>query len=271
MQNQPFTENGFFIHRFEKLGMLEKIREDCEYLCKTRFGEKFTALGHYHHIDVSQQDHDAFQYELYSHLNQQKYHHQFVTDNLSFFTSLLGPDIDIQANTYLRISRPGTETDNIGIHRDTDYGNSAFELSLSLPLISQEAGAGLNVIPGSHLKTSHDVEQVKRKDVDKGTDKNEMGFLYAPKIPVSLNKNELKCISLAFGQGLGFSLGLMHGQIVNSSSMTRWSIDFRLKNSFHPVTKNLKDGYYVNFKKGDLTNIGSAYYAVNPDEVCDLK
>lgn len=271
MKVNEFINNGFFVHTFENIDALMSIKNECEAICKQRLGKRFTSLEKYHQVEQSQQQHDELQFEIYSVLNKIKFHHQFLSDNLAFFTSLCGPDIDVQTNTYLRITRPGVKKDNIGIHRDTDYGNSAYEISLSLPLVDQKNGAGLNVVPGSHLKPTHVVEQVPREDVIKGTNKNEMGFLYAPKIPVALDEKSLSCFDLKFGQGIGFTLGLLHGQIANTSEDTRWSIDFRFKNSFHPSTKNLKDNYYMKFGSGGaIANIANSYYRLNPNETEDL-
>jgi len=263
IDHQTFSQNGYFIHQFDHLTFLNKIKAVCETLCREEFSNSFTSLAEYHKLNISAKEHDEFQYKVYKQINDLNLHRQFVEDNIDFFIAMFGPDIDLQTNTYLRIARPGSELDNIGMHRDTDYGNSAFEVSLSLPLIDQQAGCGLNIVPKSHLFTEHKVEKVNRIDVGKGTDKNEMGFLYAPKKLLNLKDEQLKTISLPFGQGLGFSLGLIHGQKENTSRMTRWSIDFRLKNSFHPMTKNLKQGYYTRLKTSSIAMLAQGYYQCN--------
>lgn len=265
-----FQSDGYFIHKFEQLNALVEIQKLCTSLCQKTFATEFTELAKYHELAISAEKHDKFQFLVYQKINELKLHQQFVNDNIDFFVAIFGPDIDLQTNTYLRIARPNQELDNIGMHRDTDYGNSAFEISISLPLISQTQGCGLNIVPKSHLFTEHIVEQVNREDVEKGTNKNEMGFLYAPKQLKNLKEEQLKCISLPFGNGLGFSLGLIHGQKINTSNMTRWSIDFRLKNSFHPISKNLKAGYYTRFKRGTISSIAEDYYTVNNHELLDL-
>lgn len=258
-----YKEQGYFIQKFEYIKALTDIKEVCEAIAKEYFGECFTTLDNYHQIKVSAAQHDAFQYAIFQRLNQLQFHHTFVKDNIDFFTLLFGEDIDVQANLYIRIARPHSELDNIGLHRDTDYGNSAYEMSVSLPLIDQVEGCGLNILPASHLKTEHEVEHFERQDVEKGTPKNEMGFLYAPKKIIGLDESHLTCISLPFGSGLGFTLGLVHGQKVNTTNMTRWSIDFRVKNSFHPVSRNLKLGYYTRLNTSAITEIAQQYYKNN--------
>ncbi|MGJ8692770.1 MAG: hypothetical protein ACSHW0_09840 [Thalassotalea sp.] len=263
---EAFKQQGYFTHSFNQLAALKEIKATCEQLARDFFAEKFTTLENYHQLALSEQQHEEFQYAVFTRLNNEKKHRAFVADNIDFFTALFGPDLDVQTNMYLRIARPGQALDNIGIHRDTDYGNSAYELSLSLPLVSQVKGCGLNVIPKSHLFSERNIEQFNREDVVRGTPKNEMGFLYAPKKILGIEEHQLQCISLPFGSGLGFSLGLIHGQKANQSTMTRWAIDFRVKNSFHPLTKNLKQGYYTNLQTSVVSQLGQAYYELNDEE-----
>ncbi|XPF96184.1 hypothetical protein ACM9HF_09305 [Colwellia sp. RE-S-Sl-9] len=261
-----FKQQGYFTYCFDNLEFLQEIKSTCERIARDSFGKKFTSLENYHDIELTNEQHDEFQFAVFTQLNNDKKHRYFVQDNLDFFTSIFGQDLDVQTNLYLRIARPGVFTDNIGIHRDTHYGNSAYEVSLSLPLVDQVEGCGLNVIPQSHLIPDSELEQFNREDVVRGTPKNQMGFLYAPKKIVGLDESKLTCISLPFGSGLGFTLGLIHGQKANQSHMTRWAIDFRIKNSFHPLTKNLKAGYYTRLTSSVIGSLGDDYYALNDDE-----
>ncbi len=263
---KQFQQEGFFIHAFEHTDALKGIFGICEQVCKEYFPNEFTTLENYHLIDVDKERHDEFQYQLFTRINESQCHRQFVKDNITFFTSLFGPDLDVQTNTYVRVARPGSESDNIGMHRDTDYGNSAYEVSMTFPLVNQEEGCGISVIPKSHLFTEHEFEQVNREDVERGTFKNEMGFLYAPKKLLNLQEDKIKCVSLPFGSALGFTLGLIHGQKSNTSNMTRWSIDFRVKNSFHPMSKNLKQGYYSSFNDSSVNKLAKDYYKINIEE-----
>lgn len=263
---EKFKQQGYFTYSFDNLKYLQEIKDTCERIARESFGEKFTSLENYHDIELTNEQHDEFQFAVFTQLNNDKKHRCFVQDNLDFFTSIFGQDLDVQTNLYLRIARPGMFTDNIGIHRDTDYGNSAYELSLSLPLVDQVEGCGLNIIPQSHLFPERDLEQFNREDVVRGTPKNKMGFLYAPKKMLGLDESQLRCISLPFGSGLGFTLGLIHGQKANQTNMTRWAIDFRIKNSFHPLTKNLKKGYYTRLITSALGELGETYYEVNHNE-----
>jgi len=264
--SEHFAKFGYFTQPFEHLAALDKIRGLCISMAQEEFGDSFTDLANYHLIELTKEQHDSFQFKLFSRLNELQFHHQLVKDNLSFFTAMLGPDIDIQTQLYLRIARPGIANDNIGMHRDTDYGNSAYEVSVSFPLVDQPPGCGLNIVPGSHAFEAPELEQFNREDVERGSNKNKMGFLYAPKKLVGLDDSLFQSVSLPYGHGLGFSLGVIHGQQVNNSPVTRWNIDFRVKNSFHPLTKNLKQGYYSSLTKSDVAALAQQYYQQNVEE-----
>ncbi len=266
IDQKQYVDDGYFITSFNHLDALEKIKALCIEACQAA-SKGFSNLGEYHKLGLSDAEHDELQFQLFNRINEAALHKQFVNDNLNFFTQLVGPDLDIQSFTYLRISRPGQQKDNIGLHRDTEYGNTAYEISLSLPLIDQPQGAGLRIVPGSHMWQDYQSVQVKRPDVDKGTDKNLMGFLYAPKIPQNIKSEQILNTALKFGQGLGFTLGLVHGQEENTSGLTRWSIDFRFKNAWHPMDPNLKQGYYASFSRGCLTELGQNYYHLNGQDL----
>lgn len=265
-----FQQQGFFTCQLGEIKALDKIKLVCENLARESFSDSFHSLEKYHEIELTAEQHDDFQYKLFCELNDKKLHHELVKDNIEFFKALFGPDIDIQTQLYLRIARPGKALDNIGMHRDTDYGNSAYEVSVSFPLVSQPEGCGLNIIPASHLFDAPEIEQFNRLDVNQGDKKNKMGFLYAPKKLLGLNEELYQCVSLPYGHALGFSLGVIHGQVENQSNVTRWNIDFRVKNSFHPLTKNLKHGYYSSLTKSVVRELAEDYYIKNEQEAPTL-
>jgi len=269
--NNSFKQQGYFIYQFENLTALIEIQSICEQVCRKFIGEQFRGLHNYHDECVSEELHEKLQFEIFKGVNEGRLHHAFTNDNLGLFESLLGVDIDIQTEAYVRIARPGKKTDNIGIHRDVDYGNSAYEVSLSIALIDQKDGGGLSVLPQSHAYSGVTLEQLNREDVTKGSVKNRMGFLYSPKKLSGFDQSLLKSISLPFGSGLVFSCALIHGQEENKSDSTRWSIDFRVRNAFHPSSSSLKAGFYTPLRESEVTNLARQFYQLHLTEKSLLK
>ncbi|EKD55033.1 MAG: hypothetical protein ACD_60C00028G0030 [uncultured bacterium] len=179
--------------------------------------------------------------------------------NSDFLVQLLGSDIDIQSDFYLRISRPHVEKDFIDWHRDTFYGNSFWELNFWLPIFPLAEGAGLMVVPGSHFMAAENVRPIEDKDifrsqVTKGSLANELGYLYASKsddVIAALQPGQIKLLTPRLGQGILFFAHVAH-RAHNASLKTRVSIDLRIKNMFAPT--NTKPGYFQPLLRSVMTN-----------------
>jgi hypothetical protein len=167
---------------------------------------------------------------------------KFFIENSNLFIKLLGPDVDIQSEIYLRASRPNIENDFIDWHRDTFYGNSMWELVCWFPVFPLEEGAGLVVVEGSHLEASSNIRVVGddnsfRKEIKKGSLGNELGYLYERKTDdtiSNLDESRIKLLTPKLGQGIIFFAHVIH-RARNSSSASRVSIDLKVKNMFVPT------------------------------------
>lgn len=267
--NAYMSDHGFMVMSGLDIAPLLAFKEQLLTELKTEFGESIT-LESYHEFVTTDEAHKALQFRLFSKLAESQCHAELVRKNQSLFKSLFGPDIDIQVQPYLRVARPHCLNDNIGLHRDTFYGNSAYEVSNSMNLTRVRAKGALNLVSGSHKLGRIDTHQEQSQTVTKGSDANKMGFLYAPKVIQDAEDFQLTPVTLAQDEILIFSLGVIHGQIENQDNITRWSIDFRLKPTFAPVSQNLKACYYRNLFRSGLSQAAAFYYEKMPDEQREL-
>ena len=193
---------------------------------------------------------------------------KFLIENKEFLIQLLGPDIDIMTDIYLRVSRPNLESDFIDWHRDTFYGNSFWELNFWMPVFPLEKGAGLMLVEGSHLTPASNVKSVKdenkfRNQVTKGSLANELGYLYAPKTDDTISNIENENVILLtpkLGQAVLFFTHVVH-RAQNASSITRVSIDLRIKNMFAPT--NTKPGYFQPLARSVVTHCVEKMLSIN--------
>ena len=191
---------------------------------------------------------------------------RIIKADLPYFQWLVGIDLHLQARPFLRIARPGIATDNIGLHRDTWYGDTPYEISVWIPLTETNEGSALRVAPGSHVwsEKEYPVERFERPDVEKGSAKHALGFIYNP--PKRLVK-EPKTIPLPVkpGQMIVFSLALLHGQKVNTSVLTRVSMDCRLANSLAPIAlaRSRDANYYERLSISPVTSQAIRYAEAN--------
>lgn len=267
--NAHLAEQGFVIYQGLDFSAIKKLTANLEQQLRQELNEHVT-LENYHLHVPDDKIHKALQFKMFNILGQSKTHIKLVEHNREVFEGIYGLDIDIQVSPYLRVARPGKICDNIGLHRDTFYGNSAFEVSNSVNLTEVNEKGALNIVAGSHRLGEIATRQTVSEDVVKGSDANKMGFLYAPKVVQKADEYQLTPVPLQAGQILMFSLGVLHGQEVNNDDKTRWSVDFRLKATYSPVSKHLKPGYYQPLFQSGVVAAANTYYETMPDEQAAL-
>lgn len=260
-----FVDNGYDVFEINNKDGLNEIRFFIEEYLKNKISYDLT-LENYHEFVGSSDDHKKHQFDVFERVNERSFHKRLIEDNISQWVNILGPDIDIQSFCYVRSARPGKYEDNIGFHRDTFYGNSAYETSSLFVLTDNNENGVIKLAKGSHKWGEVKYEKVVSESVRKGSNESKMGFLYEPKILDHSYSEGLIPIQSRIGECLLFNLGALHGLEVNNDDITRWSIDFRVKSAFSPVSKNLRKDYYIPLRRGPLTTAAFEYYRNNKEE-----
>ena len=222
-----------------------------------------------YHKSSNNGTHTDIQYDLSNFLNSSGLIKALVNKNIGLLQAVSGNDLHIQKYPYLRIARPGVKEDNIGVHRDTYYGCSVYEVSMHIPIIDLPASASLGVISGSHIAKESDYPwtQTKATDVEKGSKKHQLGFLYSPKVMNLSVSEKMEYHEIKAGQALLFPLSLVHGQEVNSSEITRFSVDIRFVNSYAPIQweRNVHGDYYEKLCESTISKLACFYNSANKD------
>lgn len=222
-----------------------------------------------YHRHAADARHTEIQYDLAVTYHASRLGRRIVECNLGVVTSLAGPDLHVHRTPYLRVARPGRAGDNIGFHRDTHYGCSAFELSLHVPLVALEPSGALGFVSGSHGERADEDDLVSevRADVARGSLKHRLGFLRAPKrMSVDVVRRAIRP-ALAVGDAVVFGLATVHGQDVNRGRVTRFSTDVRVVNSFAPLAWGRSTSlgeFYEPLCASPVTRQALRYEAANP-------
>ena len=253
---------GYLLKLLDNSECVFDIRENLEILLKKKVSAEAT-LETYHEFILDDDENTKIHYELTQLFWSEQWHLEIFKKNKDFFHGLVGSDLDIQAKPHLRLARPVKPQDNIGFHRDTDYGASAYELSCLISLTNVNQLEAIKLIPGSHSLSEINVTAIKNKDSEKGSINHQLGVPYFLKTLADESlKEKLIPIPMKIGEILCFSLAVVHGQEINSGSDTRWSFDARIKNSF--IKSGSRSDYYINFDNSPVTKAGIAHYKENP-------
>lgn len=231
-------------------------------------GESSLTLERYGEWAKDDETHVACHHHMTEFFRARRFGREVLEPQLAFFEELLGPDLNIQRMPYLRITRPGQRSDNLDFHRDTAYGHTPFELSVLVPYVDVPEESSLSLLSGSHVRAEKEfpMTQTVSPDVTKGSIKNQLGFLYAPKCISPELTAEATPVALKVGEVLIFSQATIHGSRINAGATTRWTSDTRIVNALVSLRPELKTGYYEPLRRSAVTEFAERYYSAQAEE-----
>lgn len=155
-------------------------------------------------------------------------------------TAILGPDIAVQKNLNLVFTPPQDMASVIPLHADTWTGNSSFELTLYIPLTPTRLSHQMYIIPLEGLPLlKHALLETH----------------YDLKATLSCLEPALQYLEMQPGEVMFFWHALPHGNKMNQSETTHWSLNFRLKNLFSPYGEKKLGDYFVPYQYGVLSQL----------------
>jgi hypothetical protein len=206
-------------------------------------GRRIPDLASYHTLGLNEPEHEQILVSLTAWFRENRISQSVIERNLATFMPIVGSDLKIERNPFIRLNRPGRSGDSLGLHRDTFYGASAYELSVIIPFSDVPTEAAISVLPGSHKLPDSAFPTVsvpaRGKHVVKGSKIHKVGFPYAPKVVPDEHLAGLRAVPLKIGQVLVFTLACIHGSKNNGSLVTRVSSDCRVANALAPVDRTI--------------------------------
>jgi len=255
--------NGYKKFKFQKIKYLHKIRSLLLSKLKKLAKNKKITFSNYHNY-VNDEKHQKIQWELAKYFRDNKLHLICFEGIREFLYSQFGQSILVQKKPFLRIARPFKEQDNIGLHKDTIYGQNPYEMSIHVPLMSLDYKSCLKFAKNSHLLNDKKIQFYKSKSLfKKGSRQHKLGKPYEPKKIINNKYNE-RALPLKYGEFVFFSPAIIHGQELNlDKNLTRFSFDVRVSSKFFPVEFNMKkhNSSYIEFSKSPIDILAMKYFS----------
>jgi sporadic carbohydrate cluster 2OG-Fe(II) oxygenase len=256
---------GYVILNFKNKKKVKQLKQNLENQLKKITKIKDINFKNYH-IKIINNDHQNIQWKLANYFWRNKFHIKYIEEIKEKLIKLFGQDILIQKNPFLRIARPFVEEDNIGLHKDTLYGQSPFEMSIHVPLVTLGSKSCLKFVAKSFKLKEKKIQFKEIKTIiKKGSKQHKLGKPYDPKI-IDENKYNAKPIPLKFGQCIFFTPALIHGQVLNKDkNTTRFSFDVRVVSKYAPIDfiKKSRNGKYITFSQSQIQTLAKEYLAKN--------
>lgn len=256
-------ERGWMVVDLPDPGRVLAVRDRLLGRLRTLLGGTLERLEDYHRAVEDDARHFDVLYELAGAFWDQQDGIELVRANVSLVQELAGTDLHVQSYPYLRVTRPNRPGDCVGLHRDTHYGASPYELALLIPFTDVTAASGLRVVSGSHMapEAAYPFTQQPSSGFEAGSNRHRLGYPYAPRTLDPALVARAEPVEVAVGQVLVFSLSLVHGALENGSASTRVSTDVRVANSFAPVAwgRGVRADYYRPLCSGLVSQLARRY------------
>lgn len=236
--------DGYAVFDLPDQQPITSVRESLQAELCRRLGNSAATLETYHLFVDDDDEHLKLHVEIADFAKKHRFSRLILNAQIELIMKLFGPDIAMTVPDVLRIARPSKHCDNLGFHRDFDYGNTAYELNLFIPLVDLDTNSSLSVVPGSckFRESELDIVDTKHPTVTKNSPRHQLGMMHSPKIISNLDRGALYAPDLKYGQALAFLPHCIHGQEVNNGQVTRWSLDFEICNSLAPINWTTSSG-----------------------------
>lgn len=163
---------------------------------------------------------------------------------------LVGNELAMQNRVNLSIQLPHDDSSLLGIHADAFSGETPFEVVQWVPLVDVEDTKAMFLLPPAANRRA--VPRLKQIMEEGGTQ-----HLF------DTVQRDLVWIRVPFGRALIFSPTLLHGNTVNSTDETRWSLNCRITGLFTPYASSEKSlgGFYLPITTKVVSRVGLNYQA----------
>lgn len=207
-------------------------------------------LNHFHKY-VSKKSVNAIRFKIYNSINKVKdIDNIYYSISKNVLDNLIGNEVAMQKKINLSIQMPNDPDSLLDMHSDIYAGESPFQLVVWIPLVDAKSTKSMFITNPQHNKKLNKTV-LKTNNL---TTRN----IY------NKNKKLFHFINIKFGQVLVFSPLILHGNTINNSTETRFSLNCRFKSLLSPYDVNVKSHrnipqFYRPLNTKLMTKIGFKY------------
>jgi sporadic carbohydrate cluster 2OG-Fe(II) oxygenase len=248
-RSERFLCDGFIIAPTENFDVLSNIIEDLgkwtsRWLSSDGEARSIGALSRSHET-VSARHINELRLHLFAHLNSQpdtRAKYFALASDLLF--DIVGNELAMQTKVNLSIQQPDDPGSVLEIHSDVWTGDSPFQVVLWVPLTDTTGTNAMFFLP-----PEPSYEAYRRVRAGQLRSMTEVRAAY---------DSQISTIEMKVGQVLVFNSNCLHGNQLNTTTMTRWSLNCRFVNLLAPATNPERrlGSYYTPLTVRPATRMG---------------
>ena len=229
---KKFLEKGYIVKKVENLDSLNFFKKNINQTISSEIGSNINLNLFQKKINKDNLNSVRLKIikkinsEKYKELNSKQHYFRIASEGIK---DIVGTEIAMQNEISLSIQMPKDKSSLLPLHSDTWSGNSPFEVVLWVPLVDCYSTKSMFILENKNI---NNFEKLYKKNFNKTSD-----HLF------NSVRKYLKFIDIKYGEYMIFNQNLPHGNIVNQTNETRWSMNCRFKGLFSP---------YVNKKLGEV-------------------
>jgi sporadic carbohydrate cluster 2OG-Fe(II) oxygenase len=248
-----FLSQGYVIADVEDARTIDTIRERTVAFACAHLGidppSRPDAFLNRVHERLGVEKLNAFRLDIYNKLNALPWMRStYFSLARRTLESLVGNELAMQNRVNLSIQFPNDTSSLLGIHSDAFSGETPFQLVQWTPLVDVAGTKSMFILPpAANKKFFPDLKAIMESG---GSD-----AVYRHV------ESHLVWIEIPYGKVLLFCPNVLHGNIVNSTSETRWSFNCRFTGLFTPYMTEEKNlgNFYLPITPRVVSRIGMAY------------
>ena len=222
--SNEFLKKGYLIKKIKDDKSLDFIKKLFLKIIKKKKEFKYlkdNEIFDQTHKYIKKNDLNDFRLNVINELNNNKFFRKNYFQCSKFLLDLIvGNELVMQKKINLSIQLPNDSSSLLDVHADVWSGDSPYEAVMWMPLVDCFKTKSMYILPFSKYKKYEN-------------------NLFSKKIKNSQNlfdkiKKDVHWLDVKFGEILIFNQCLPHGNIVNKTKETRWSMNCRFKSVYSP-------------------------------------
>lgn len=248
--SKKFIEQGYCIIPVEDKAGLDRIRSAITELALTTLGgddpSDYCAYLDGIHAGVKPNVLNEFRLGIIHDINREDWlRPTYFGLARTALQSIVGNELAMQRRINISIQLPGDDGSLLPIHCDVWSGDSPFEAVLWVPLVDcAETKSMFLVPPRANAEIQSRLSEFSSRSSED---------LFSEVEP------HLEWINIRYGEALLFNQNLMHGNRVNETRETRWSMNCRFKGVFTPYAEKNLGEFFEPITLRAASRIGLSY------------
>jgi len=222
--SKEFLQNGFVIKKIDDLKSLHWIKKTFSTILssKNKFKnisdiKKFNQTHNY----LKKKELNNYRLDIINKLNLKKeLRKKYFNCAKKYLDLIVGNELVMQKRINLSIQFPKDNSSLLDVHADVWSGDSPYEAVVWIPMVDCYKTKSMYILPFSKYK------KYEKKLFDKKINSSEN--LY------NKIKKDLKWLNVKYGELIIFNQCLPHGNVINATNQTRWSMNCRFKSVYSP-------------------------------------